>query len=187
MSGLTRRGFLKLIGTSVAASGLNLTLSGSVRAFEGKLKIANAKENFSVCCYCAVGCGLIIHTENGKVINIEGNPDSPINRGSLCSKGSALRFLVNNEERLKKPLYRAPGSDKWEEISWDKAITEIARRIKSTRDKYFEYKNKEGVVVNRVTKIASVGSAAMDNEECYLYQKFLRSLGLVYIEHQARI
>lgn len=187
MGGLTRRGFLKLIGTSVAASGLNITLSSNVDAYDGKLKIANAKETFSVCCYCAVGCGLIIHTENGKVINIEGNPDSPINKGSLCSKGSALRFLVNNEERLKKPLYRAGGSDKWEEISWDRALTEIAKRVKATRDKYFEYKNKEGVVVNRVTKIASVGSAAMDNEECYLFQKFLRSLGLVYIEHQARI
>lgn len=187
MAGLTRRGFLKLIGTSVAASGLNLSITRETKAYDGSLKISKAKENFSVCCYCAVGCGLIIHVENGKVINIEGNPDSPINRGSLCSKGSALKFLVNNEERLKKPLYRAPGSDKWEEISWDKALTEIAKRVKATRDKYFEYKNKDGAVVNRVTKIASVGSAAMDNEECYLYQKFLRSLGLVYIEHQARI
>lgn len=187
MSGLTRRSFLKLIGTSVAASGLNITISNVAKAYDGKLKIANAKESFSVCCYCGVGCGLIIHTENGKVINIEGNPDNPINKGSLCPKGSALKFLVNNEDRLKKPLYRAPGSDKWEEISWDKAITEIAKRVKSTRDKYFEYKNKDGVVVNRVTKIASVGSAALDNEECYLYQKFLRSLGLLYIEHQARI
>lgn len=187
MSGITRRSFLKLVGTSLAASGLSLSLKKEALSYDGGIKISKAKENFSVCCYCAVGCGLIVHTENGKVVNIEGNPDSPINRGSLCSKGSALKFLVNNQDRLKKPLYRAPGSDKWEEISWDKALTEIAKKVKSTRDKFFEYKNKKGVTVNRVTKIASVGSAAMDNEECYLYQKFLRALGLVYIEHQARI
>lgn len=187
MGDITRRGFMKLVGASVAGASINLSPKKEGFAYEGTLKTSKAKENFSVCCYCGVGCGVIVHTENGKVVNIEGNPDNPINKGSLCSKGSALKFLVNNEERLKKPLYRAPGSDKWEEISWDKALTEIAKRIKTTRDKYFEYKNKDGVVVNRVTKMASVGSAAMDNEECYLYQKFLRSLGLVYIEHQARI
>ncbi len=187
MGNISRRGFLKLIGTSVAAPSITLGLKRDSYAYKGELKISKAKETFSVCCYCAVGCGLIIHTQDAKVINVEGNPDNPINRGSLCSKGSALRALIINEDRLKKPLYRAPKSDKWEEISWAMAIDKIAKKIKDTRDKNFEYKNKNGEIVNRVSKIASVGSSALDNEECYMYQKFLRALGLVYIEHQARI
>lgn len=186
MGGITRRDFLKIAGLA-AAGASTLGLKRDANAFEPKLKFEKAKETISVCCYCAVGCGLIIHTLDGKVINVEGNPNSPINRGSLCSKGSSLKQLINNDDRIKKPLYRAKGATEWKEISWEEALNEIAKRVKATRDKYFQYKNKKGEVVNRVEAIASVGSAALDNEECYLYQKFLRSLGLVYIEHQARI
>ncbi len=186
MGGISRRDFLKIAGLT-AAGASTLGLKNDAYAFEPKLKFEKAKETFSVCCYCGVGCGVIIHTVDGKVINVEGNPNNPINRGSLCSKGSSLRQLINNEDRLKKPLYRAKGATEWQEISWEKALDEIAKRVKATRDKYFQFKNKKGERVNRVEAIASVGSAAMDNEECYLYQKFLRSLGLVYIEHQARI
>ncbi len=134
-----------------------------------------------------MGCGIIISVKNSKVINTEGDPDHPINRGSLCSKGGALYQLANNERRITKVMYRAPYGDKWEYKSWEWAFNEIAQRIKKTRDDSFSINNKKGQVVNRTTQIASVGSAAIDNEECWLYQTFLRSLGLVYVEHQARI
>ena len=135
-----------------------------------------------------MGCGIIVHSRSAKVINAEGDPDHPINQGSLCSKGSALYQLTgNNENRLTKPLYRAPYSTKWKEVSWDFALDRIAKNIKKSRDASFRVKNSKGQIVNRTEGIASVGSAAMDNEECYIYQKFLRALGLVYIEHQARI
>ena len=124
---------------------------------------------------------------DGRVINIEGDPEHVINRGALCSKGASLRQLVENEKRLIQPLYRAPHSDRWQEVSWDWALEQIAQRVKKTRDATFTARNAKGQMVNRTTGIASVGSAAMDNEECWLYQSLLRSLGLVFIEHQARI
>ncbi len=130
---------------------------------------------------------MIVHTKNGKVVNVEGDPDHPINKGSLCSKGAALYQIANNPTRVTKPLYRAPGADRWKEVEWDWALDEIAQRIKKTRDETFITKNAKGQVVNRTDGIAHVGSAALDNEECYILQKWLRSLGLVYIEHQARI
>ena len=186
---ITRRGFLKVSGAT--ASGVVLSRFGWETLYAkppGKeLRIKYAKESTTICPYCAVGCGLIVSAKNGKVINTEGDPDHPINRGSLCSKGSSLFQLANNEQRITKVMYRAPYSDKWEYKSWEWAFNEIAKRIKKTRDASFTEKNKKGQVVNRTTQIASVGSAAIDNEECWLYQKFLRSLGLVYIEHQARI
>ena len=108
-------------------------------------------------------------------------------RGALCPKGASLKQLTENENRLTEPMYRAPYSDKWETVSWDWAMTQIAKKVKETRDRGFTEKNAQGQVVNRVTNIASVGSAAMDNEECWIYQALMRSLGLVYVEHQARI
>jgi formate dehydrogenase major subunit len=129
-----------------------------------------------------------VHTSGGKVINTEGDPDHPINEGSLCSKGmSVYQLSHNNINRLTKPLYRAPYGKEWEELSWEDALDKIARRMKETRDNTFEIKNKDGQIVHRTLGMASLGSAALDNEECYLYQKMLRSLGFVYIEHQARI
>lgn len=181
---VSRRGFLKL--SSLAA----LTLkTGFAWAGPPKFKLVETKETTTICPYCAVGCGIIVHSRNGKFIESEGDPDHVINQGKLCSKGKALTFLSYdyNKNRLTKPLYRAPYSDKWEEKSWDWVIKEIAKRVKTTRDKYFITHNKKGQRVNRVEAIASIGSAALDNEECYLIQKLMRGLGLVYIEHQARI
>lgn len=154
------------------------------------LKTRYAKETTTICCYCAVGCGAIVHTSkrgDGRVINIEGDPDHVINRGSLCSKGAALSQLVENSGRITDPMYRAPYSKEWKKVSWDWALTEIARRVKATRDAGFEAKNAKGRVVNRTAGIASVGSAALDNEECWIYQALIRAMGVTYIEHQARI
>jgi formate dehydrogenase major subunit len=120
-------------------------------------------------------------------MNIEGDPDHVINRGSLCSKGASLKQLAENENRLLEPMYRAPYAKTWKKVSWDWALNQIAERVKSTRDASFTAKNDKGQIVNRTTAIASVGSAAMDNEECWIYQALMRALGLVYIEHQARI
>jgi len=183
---VSRRGFLKLSVGSALLGGLSVNLDAA-RCYAASLPILHAKETQTICPYCAVGCGIIVHSRNGKVINTEGDPDHPINEGTLCSKGASLYQVVNNPMRLTKPRYRAPGSREWKEVSWDWALDEIAKRIKKTRDETFVRKNSKGLVVNRCDGIAHVGSAALDNEECYILQKWLRSLGLVYIEHQARI
>ncbi len=189
---VTRRGFIQVTGAAaagLAVSSLGFDLS-PVKAHAQMLKTKYAKETTTICCYCAVGCGAIVHTSkrgDGRVINIEGDPDHVINRGALCSKGASLRQLTENENRLLEPMYRAPGAKEWKPVSWDWALTEIAKRVKDTRDATFTEKNAKGQVVNRTTGIASVGSAAMDNEECWIYQALMRSLGLVYVEHQARI
>lgn len=199
--GVSRRDFLKLSGTGLAATTLGLNLS-PLEARAEELSIRYARETTTICPYCAVGCGMIVHTLGGNVINIEGDPDHPINEGSLCPKGSSIYQLRDNKARITKPLYRAPGATEWKEVSWDWALDEIAKKVKKTRDTSFvatsrikvkekvgnaEVENEIEAVVNRTMGMASVGSAALDNEECYLYQKFLRGLGLVYIEHQARI
>ena len=183
---VSRRGFLKISGAVVAVSGLGISLK-PVATHAQPLKIKYAKETTTVCPYCSVGCSIIVSTRDGKVVNTEGNPDSPINRGSLCSKGGSIYQMAVNENRLGNPLYRAPYATEWKEVEWEWALDKIARNVKKSRDASFVKKNKRGEVVNRTEGIASVGSAAMDNEECFIYQKFLRGLGLVYIEHQARI
>jgi len=189
---LGRREFIKLSAAATAATafgGLGFDLKPSVARAQ-LLKLRWAKESTSICCYCAVGCGLIVHSAkegSGRIINVEGDPDHPINEGALCAKGASIYQLAENENRLTKPLYRAPGSDTWEEKSWDWMLNRIARKIKETRDKTFVRFNSKGQEVNRCNGLASVGSAAMDNEECWIYQAMLRSLGLVAIEHQARI
>ena len=183
---LSRRQFLKIGGTASAL----LTTSvypGSALATLPSLKVKWAQETATICPYCAVGCGMIVGTANGKVVNIEGDPDHPINGGALCSKGSSMRQVADNPERLTKPLYRAPGSDHWEEKEWDWTLDQIAQRIKSTRDANWIEKDTEGKLVNRTESLAWLGGAALDNEECALSVKFARALGLVYIEHQARI
>ena len=189
---LNRRDFLKITGASTAGAailGLGLDLK-PIKSHAQTLKIRYAKETTSICCYCAVGCGVICSTGEagaGKIINIEGDPDHPVNEGALCSKGASMSQLVNNDARITAPMYRAPNSTKWQKVSWDWALWTIAKRIKKSRDASFEQKNAKGQVVNRTNGIASVGSAALDNEECWLIQALMRSLGLVYIEHQARI
>jgi len=189
---VNRRQFIQITGAvtaGLAASGVGFDLK-PVKAHAETLKTKNAKETTTICCYCAVGCGAIVHTakgDNGRIINIEGDPDHVINRGALCSKGASLKQLAETENRLLQPMYRAPNADQWKPVSWDWALSTIAQRVKATRDATFSEKNENGQVVNRTTAIASVGSAAMDNEECWTYQALLRALGLVYIEHQARI
>jgi formate dehydrogenase major subunit len=130
---------------------------------------------------------MIVGTADGKVVNIEGDPDHPINQGSLCSKGSSLTQLVNSDQRITKPMYRPAGAGEWQEVEWDWALDEIAQRIKKTRDANWIEMDADGRLVRRTEAIASAGSAALDNEECSLLVKALRSMGLVYIEHQARI
>jgi formate dehydrogenase major subunit len=189
---VTRREFIQISGATaagLAVSSLGFDLS-PVKAHAQMLKTKYAKETTTICPYCAVGCGAIVHTSqkgDGRVINIEGDPDHVINRGSLCSKGSSLSQLAENENRHLEPMYRAPYAKEWEQVSWDWALTEIAKRVKKTRDATFTHKNANGQVVNRTVGIVSGGSSALDNEECWIYQALLRALGLVYVEHQARI
>ena len=186
-----RRSFLKLSASALAAAAFG-GLGFSLEPTEAKAQLAvlrKGKQTTSVCCYCAVGCGLIVNTDEKtkKAINVEGDPDHPVNEGALCAKGASIWQLAENPQRITSPLYRAPNSTKWEKKSWDWMLDRIAKRIAETRQKYWQATDKDGRTVNRVEAIASVGSAALDNEECWIYQGFLRSLGLVYIEHQARI
>jgi len=189
---VTRREFIQISGATaagLAVSSLGFDLS-PVKVHAQMLKTKYAKETTTICPYCAVGCGAIVHTSqkgDGRVINIEGDPDHVINRGSLCSKGSSLSQLAENENRHLEPMYRAPYAKEWKQVSWDWALTEIAKRVKKTRDATFTHKNAKGQVVNRTVGIVSGGSSALDNEECWIYQALLRALGLVYVEHQARI
>ena len=180
----TRRQFLKGLTTGTVAIGA-LTQSGCAPAIP-PLKTRGATETRTVCPFCGVGCGQVVATREGKVINIEGDPAHPISEGTLCSKGASAIQVVNNSRRLQKVLYRAPGAKAWEEKSWDWALERIAARVKETRDKSFRT-SMEGRVVNRTEAIACLGGSALDNEEAYLLVKLMRALGLVYVEHQARL
>ena len=180
----TRRQFLKGLTTGTVAIGA-LTQSGCAPAIP-PLKTRGATETTKVCPFCGVGCGQVVATREGKVINIEGDPAHPISEGTLCSKGAAGIQVVNNSRRLRKVLYRAPGGKGWEEKSWDWTLERIAARVKETRDKTFRT-SVEGRVVNRTEAIACLGGSALDNEEAYLLVKLMRALGLVYVEHQARL
>jgi formate dehydrogenase major subunit len=151
-------------------------------------RIRDAKVVHSVCPYCAVGCGLNVYVKDGQVIDIEGNPDSPINHGTLCPKGSATFQYTVNTSRLTQVLYRAPYSDHWEPRSLDWAMEQIAQRIKQTRDETFVERLPDGREVNHTLGIASLGGATLDVEENYLMKKlFTGGLGIVSIENQARI
>ena len=185
--GVTRRNFLKISGGAAVATTATGLTAQEAQANERENRLKGAKVTTSICPYCAVGCGMLAYEKKGKIIAVEGDPDHPVNQGTLCSKRRSVYQIANNDKRLLKPKYRAPGSDKWQEVEWDWTLDRIAQKIKDTRDKYFTTHNAKGQEVNRTEAIASVGSAALDNEECYIYQKWLRSLGLVYIEHQARI
>ncbi len=187
---ISRRNFLKASGAGLGGLFLfgalndDTVLARPLKAMPLKKKIGEIP---TICPYDASGCGFLVATENGKVANIEGDPDHPINRGAACAKGAGLSQVHNNDRRLSKVLWRRSGGTEWEETSWDSALDSIARKIKDTRDANWIETNAKGNLVNRTEAIASVGGAAHDNEECYLLVKMLRALGLVYIEHQARI
>jgi formate dehydrogenase major subunit len=194
---LSRRDFLKLSGT-VAAGGVvahKVLDTYPVSAESMDLDMRPIGEVPTICCYCGVGCGAIAAADADKVTNIEGDPDHPINQGALCSKGQALAQMrtvdgKDNPNRLTKPLYRAPNSTQWEEKSWDDMIDMIADRIKQTRDEtWLDTIDVGGTTytVNRTDGIAEFGGGELDNEECYLLVKMARALGLVYLEHCARI
>jgi formate dehydrogenase major subunit len=189
---LSRRSFIQAttIGGAVA---LGFDLS-EARAEMRELKISRTTETRSTCPYCAVSCGVIIHTLGDKaknvtaqVVHVEGDPDHPINRGTLCPKGASLYQDILNDRRLLKPQVRRPGSDHWEDISWDKAIDEIAHRIKKTRDETFVEQDKDGHTVNRCESIGFNGGCTDTNEFNYLVVKTMRSLGVCYLENQARV
>jgi len=190
----TRRDFLKtttLGGVAITLLGFDLT---PAYAQMQTLKISRTTETRSTCPYCAVSCGVIIHTLGDKaknvaaqVVHVEGDPDHPINRGTLCPKGASLYHEILNERRLLKPQVRRPGSTQWEDISWDKAIDEIARHIKQTRDETFVEKDDQSRTVNRCEGIAFNGGCTDTNEFNYLVVKTMRSLGVCYLENQARV
>ena len=188
---LSRRDFLKTSGAGIGGVFLLGAFSGNT-ALAGPPKFLPLKkklgETATICPYDASGCGFIVAAQNGKVVNIEGDPDHPINRGAACSKGASMRQLsADNPWRLSKPLYRRPGGTDWEPVEWDWALENIVRRMKDTRDADFITKDSQGNVVNRTESIACLGGSALDNEECYLLVKLARAMGLVYIEHHARI
>ena len=199
---VTRRDFLKFS----AATGTGLLLGvfdlKPIAAYAQANPPLWASEAISVCGYCSVGCSMIVGSQGGYVTYVQGNPDSPINKGSLCSKGPAsaqLSTIVSNDtgtripnpRRLTKIKYRSPGSMAWVDMDYLSAMRLIAQRVKATRDSTFVEKGvhspETGLTVNRCEGIASLGGAAFNNEACYLISKLMRGLGVVYLEHQARL
>jgi formate dehydrogenase major subunit len=184
----SRRKFLKTVAGGSVVAALAPTLPpGTPSLVELAKQAGTGQEIPTICPFCGCGCGFLVRVENGKVTNIEGDSQHPINRGAACSKGSAIAQIADNPKRLTKPLFRPSGGKRWVEVNWGWAIDRIARRIKATRDSNWLQVDKAGKVVNRTEAIASVGGAALDNEECYLLSKAMRGLGLVYLEHQARL
>jgi formate dehydrogenase major subunit len=191
----TRRDFLKVstIG-GVAASVLGFDLAPAYAQVR-ELKIERTTETRSTCPYCAVSCGVIIHTlgdksrnVKGTVVHVEGDPDHPINQGTLCPKGITLKQNIVNDRRLTKVRYRAPGSDHWEEKPWDWALDRIARQLKQTRDEKLIEKDAKGQTVNALTAVGVIGGCTDSNENNYLLVKAFRAgLGVIPIEQQARI
>jgi len=188
---LSRRDFIKASGASIGGVFLLGAFSDGVALATPVKKIPLKKkgtETSTICPYDASGCGFIVIAQDGKVVNIEGDPDHPINRGAACAKGASLRQLsADNPWRLSKIHYRAPGGTEWQDKDWGWALDTIARRIKDTRDASFIDKDSKGNIVNRTEAIANLGGSALDNEECYLLSKLTRALGVVYLEHHARI
>ncbi len=181
---ISRRSFLKITG--LGAFGIGAPEKKAGAKSQTKPSKPGSDYTTSICPFCAVGCGLLVFREKGRITDICGDPEHPINQGALCAKGQALIQMVNNPRRLDKVLYRPPGGTAFEEKPWSWAIEQIAKRIKQTRDDDFIHKEGENRV-NRTDSIACLGGAALDNEECYLYVKLARALGITRIEHQARI
>jgi formate dehydrogenase major subunit len=188
---LSRRDFLRASGAGIGgifllgALGDGVALASPIKRIPLKKK---GTETTTICPYDGSGCGFIVATQDGKVVNIEGDPDHPINRGAACAKGASLRQLsADNPWRMTRVLYRAPGAADWEPKTWDWALDRITRLIKDTRDASFTERDSQGNIVNRTEAIANLGGSALDNEECYLLSKLTRALGVVYLEHHARI
>jgi formate dehydrogenase major subunit len=154
---------------------------------EAGARIAGLKVTESVCPYCAVGCGQVVYTRDGELVDIEGNPRSPINQGTLCPKGSASRQLVQQPGRLTKCRYRAPGATEWEEIDLERAMDMIAARVVAARENGWQDEDAHGRRVDRTLGFAHLGGATLDNEENYLIKKLFTAMGAIQIENQARI
>ncbi len=193
---VTRRQFFRICaagvgGSSVAMLGFSPTAAlAEVRAF----KLARTTETRNTCPYCSVGCGILIYSLGdksknafGEVMHIEGDPDHPVNRGTLCPKGAGLLDFVHSPNRLKYPEYRAPGAKEWKRISWDEAFTRIAKLMKDDRDKNFIARNDKGETVNRWVSTGMLAASASSNETGYLTQKIARSLGMLAFDNQARV
>lgn len=193
---LTRRQFFKVCagglgGSTLAALGF---APGQALAEVREFKLTRTAETRNTCPYCSVSCGIIMYSlgdkaknVKGSIIHIEGDPDHPINRGTLCPKGAALLDFVHSPNRLKHPEYRAPGSNEWKPISWDEAFTRIARLMKDDRDKNFVAKTADGLTVNRWLTTGFLAASASSNESGYLTHKIVRSLGILAFDNQARV
>ena len=194
---LSRRGFFKTMGAAVATSIAYEALSAAPALaveYDTDWKLTDTEEYTNICCYCACGCGSLCSVRDGELINLEGDPDHPVNQGGLCPKGASmwqLRNIINpvshepikNQDRVSKPMVRRPGASDWEVISWDQAIDEITRKVKDTRDQNFTETDKNGLTVNRCEAIASLGGSQENSEEEYLILKMMRSLGVVTIDN----
>ena len=192
----SRRQFMQVTGSSLAASSLAvLGFSPSAALAEVRqFKLTAAKVTRQTCTYCYVGCGLLMYAHGDSVRNVketimhvEGDPDHPVNRGTLCPKGAALMDYVNSPNRLKFPEYRAPGSNEWKRMSWDEALDRIARLLKDDRDANFQAQNASGQTVNRWLSTGMLAASASSNEAGYITHKVARSWGLLALDNQARV
>jgi formate dehydrogenase major subunit len=186
---LTRRDFLSHAGRDTALgllAGLGVDLAPALEQ-ASQLRIKDATATPSLCPYCSVGCATIVHTVRGEIVNIEGDPRSPHNEGTLCPKGAAILQLHQNPNRATKVLHRKPGAPEWEEVELDWAMNRVAELVKQTRDDSFVERLGDGTPVKHTTAIFSLGGATLDNEWNHLHQKLMRGLGVVAIENQARI
>jgi len=196
MAELSRRQFLKVSGASLAGSSLALIGFSPTAALAEvrEFKLARATETRNTCPYCSVSCGVLMYSlgdgaKNAKasIFHIEGDPDHPVNRGTLCPKGAGLIDFVHSKSRLTHPEYRAPGSDKWQRITWDDALDRIAKLMKADRDANFIEKNTDGLTVNRWLSTGMLAASASSNEVGYLTHKVMRSLGVLSFDNQARV
>ncbi len=195
MADLTRRQFLKVTGVTLAGSSLALIGFSPTPALAEvrQFKLARATETRNTCPYCSVACGVLMYSlGNGaknaqaSIFHIEGDPDHPVNRGTLCPKGAGLVDFIHSKSRLTHPEYRAPGSDKWQRISWDEAFTKVARLMKDDRDRNFLARS-DGVTVNRWTSVAFLAASASSNEAGYITTKIIRAMGMTALDNQARV
>jgi len=193
---VTRRQFLEVSAASIGATSLGaLGFSPSrVLAEVRTFKLARTTETRNTCPYCSVGCGVILytlgdHAKNAKaeIVHVEGDPDHPVNRGTLCPKGASLLDFVQSPSRLKWPEYRAAGSDRWERVTWDWALDRIARLMKDDRDRNLVQRNAAGTTVNRWTSVGFLAASASSNESGFITGKVIRSLGGVALDNQARV